>query len=126
MNKPKFSVSSDELAQAIIGAMQNKKAKDITLIDLKKINVAVTDYFIICTGNSNTQIEAIADAVEEIMYKEYRTSPLTQERKGGSQEWVLLDFFDVVVHIFTKEKREFYDLEKLWGDGKITTIKNLD
>ena len=125
MNKPKLSVSSDQLAQEIIGAMQEKKALDITLIDLKEIGSAVTDYFVICSASSFTQIDAVADSVQKEMSVNHDLAPLYHERQQH-QEWVVLDYFDVVVHVFSPEKREFYDLEKLWGDGKLTKIKNLD
>ena len=115
MNKPKLSISSDQLAQEIIGAMQEKKALDITLIDLKEIGSAVTDYFVICSASSFTQIDAVADSVQKEMSTNHDLAPLYHERQQN-QEWVVLDYFDVVVHIFSPEKREFYDLEKMWSE----------
>ncbi len=122
MNNPKVSVSADELSQAIIGSMQDKKAVDVTLLDLKEIPSAITEYFVICTATSFTHLDAIADGVEEDLEKKYNESPMHQE-KVNNMEWVVLDYFNVVVHIFSKEKRDFYDLEGLWGDAKFTKFE---
>lgn len=98
--------------------MKEKKAIDIKVLNLKEINNSIADYFIICSGNSNTQLDAIANAVKEEVYKKNK---LSQGHIEGleNKEWILIDYFDVVVHIFLKERREFYALEELWGDAKI-------
>jgi ribosome-associated protein len=103
--------------------MQEKKAQDITIIDLKGIKNAVADYFIICSGNSDTQVDAITDSIENAVYK--ITSENPWHREGGeNREWILLDYVNVVAHVFLKERRKFYSLEELWGDAKITNIDN--
>ncbi len=120
MNK-KQSLSSKQLSDVIIHGMQEKKANDIVLIDLRKIHNAVTDFFVICSGNSDTQLDAIADSVEEEVRKAGESSPWHNEGKKN-KEWILLDYINVVVHIFKNESREFYDIESLWGDGIVTEI----
>ena len=114
-------VSSEKLSELVSTGMLDKKALDITLLDLRGIKHAVADFFIICSGNSDTQIDAIADSVEDHVKKNTKQSPW--KREGFQQkEWILIDYVDVVVHIFSKEKRLFYGLEELWADAKITTI----
>jgi len=108
-----------KLHQLILNSADDKKAEGITSIDLTKITEAISDYFIICHANNMPQVRAIA---EHIMYQvktEMNELPLHKE---GLQnlEWVLIDYFDVVVHVFYEEKREFYNIEELWSDGIIT------
>jgi ribosome-associated protein len=112
-----------KLQEAITFGMKEKKAFDITIIDLKSIKNAVADYFIICSGNSNTQVEAIADSIEDEVIKLTSQNPWHKEGKSNN-EWILLDYVDVVAHIFLKDKRKFYSLEELWGDAKIVNIEN--
>jgi ribosome-associated protein len=112
-----------KLQEAITHGMKEKKAVDITIIDLKSIKNAVADYFIICSGNSNTQVEAIADSIENEVFKLTSQDPWHKEGKSNN-EWVLLDYVDVVAHVFLKDKRKFYSLEELWGDAEIVNIKN--
>lgn len=114
---------SPDLSQLIVNGMLDKKAVDITIINLKSIKNAVADYFIICSGNSDTQVDAIADSIESEVYKKTSQNPWHKEG-NENKEWILLDYIDVVAHVFTKERREFYDLEDLWGDGTITNLKN--
>jgi len=95
--------------------MQEKKAVDIKLLNLKKINNSIADYFIICSGNSDTQVDAIANADEEEVYKKNKHAPWHIEGREN-KEWILLDYVDAVAHIFLKDRREFYALEELWGD----------
>lgn len=101
--------------------MQEKKAQDIIVMDLRKVKNAITDYFIICSGSSDTQIDAISGSVEEEILKVSRTFPTNREGKMN-REWILLDYIDVVVHVFKKDRRAFYDLEQLWGDAEIHEI----
>lgn len=112
-----------KLQEAITYGMKEKKAFDITIIDLKSIKNAVADYFIICSGNSNTQVEAIADSIEDEVFKLTTQNPWHKEGKSNN-EWILLDYVDVVAHVFLKDKRKFYSLEELWGDAKIVNIEN--
>src|ERR1700712_1445455 len=99
--------------------MKEKKAADITIINLKSIKNAVADYFILCTGNSDTQVDAISDAIEEVVSKALDQNPWHKEGHQN-KEWILIDYIDVVAHVFKKDKRNFFALEDLWGDAKIT------
>ena len=103
--------------------MENKKAEDIRIINLKKIKNSVTDYFVLATGNSNTHVDSIADGIEADVYKKYKERPWKKEGKVNS-EWVLIDFVNVVAHVFDEEKRNLYNLETLWGDGIIKDFKS--
>ncbi|MHB1278627.1 MAG: ribosome silencing factor [Bacteroidia bacterium] len=107
------------LADVIVKGMEEKKAKDIVLMDLREVKGAVTDFFVICEGESDKQVQAIARSVEEFVDKEVHEDPSHREGFENS-EWILLDYFNVVAHIFIPEKREFFALEELWGDGEIT------
>ncbi|TAE42235.1 MAG: ribosome silencing factor [Runella slithyformis] len=115
-------LSSKDLAQLIVRGMQEKKAVDIIVMDLREIKNAVTDFFVICSGNSDVQIDAIADSVEEETIKTANTRPWQREGKTY-KEWILLDYVDVVVHVFKKDRRAYYDLELLWGDAIVTQIE---
>lgn len=113
--------NTDQLVTAIIKGIQEKKGEEITLIDLRKIPNSITDYFIICTGNSDTHLSSIADSVDFEVKNELQEKPWSSEGKTN-REWVILDYSSVVVHIFKKDIRQRYNLEGLWGDGKITTL----
>ena len=117
----KKKVSEDELITAIIKGIEEIKGSDIQLFDLREIENTVTNYFIICTGNSNTQVKAISQSVQKIVSKELKDKPWHIEGEPNP-EWILMDYVNVVVHIFQKHIREYYDIESLWGDAKITTI----
>lgn len=106
-----------KLIRLIIDGIEDVKGNEISLLDLRKLENRVSDYFIICDGNSNTQVNAIISSVTKKVSKELRDKPWGVEGTENA-EWVLLDYVDVVVHVFQKEKREFYDLEGLWGDAK--------
>lgn len=103
--------------------MQEKKANNITIIDLRHISNPLADYFVICSGNSDKQVDAITDSIEKFTFLEVNEEPWKVEGKN-SMEWVILDYFNVVAHVFTEKKREFYGLEELWGDGKITVVED--
>lgn len=122
MIKKKIKEESDILTEVIIKGMQEKKAADIVVIDLKSMKNAVSDYFVISSANSDTQLDAIARSVEEEVFKTIQQNPWQSEGRTN-KEWVLLDYVDVVVHIFLKEKREFYALEELWGDAPIRYVQ---
>ena len=109
------------LNEAIVQGMQAKKAQDITLLDLKKIQHAVADYFIICSGSAQRQVEAIADGIVEATYQQAGERPWKQEGLAV-REWILLDYGNVVVHVFHQQKRPYYMLDTLWGDAVITHI----
>ena len=116
------NLSSKDLSQIVVRGMQEKKAVDIVVMDLRQVKNAVTDFFVICSGNSDVQIDAIADSVEEEVIKVADTRPWQREGKMH-REWILLDYVDVVVHVFKKERRAFYDLELLWGDAVVSQIE---
>lgn len=119
----KEQVSSDELIAEIIAGIEDVKGNDITIMDLREIENTVTSYFIICNGTSNTQVNAIVNAVQKKVSKSLQEKAWHVE--GESQaEWVLMDYVNVVVHVFQKHIREYYDLEGLWGDAKITQIES--
>ncbi len=116
--------NTDLLITTIIKGIEEVKGENITILDLREIENTVCDYFIICDGNSNTQVSAISGSVQKIVGKNCQEKPWHVEGEGNS-EWVLMDYVNVVVHIFQKNIREFYDLESLWGDAKITSIKSV-
>ena len=115
-------VGVEAIVDNIIEGIQEKKGKDIVCIDLSALENSICRYFIICHGDSNTQVSAIAQWVEKVM--EDKLDEKVWRKQGlENAHWVLLDYFDVVVHIFQKEFRDFYNLEGLWADGKINLIK---
>ena len=109
------------LKNSIIEGLQEKKAQEIVTLDLAGIENTITSYFIICHAESKTHVQAIADSVMEMTYKLSGQDPHHKEGMENA-EWILLDYFDIIVHIFIKEKREFYRLETLWGDANIQTM----
>jgi ribosome-associated protein len=115
---------ADVLAEVIIKGMQEKKAKNIVKIDLSHINEAAADYFVICHGDSDRQAKAIADSVEDVVRETMSEKPNSREGQGQNR-WVLLDYVNVVVHVFQKEVRDFYEIEELWHDGKFTKYEDL-
>ena len=117
MNQPK------EMARIAYNALSDKKGEDVKIIDITGISV-LADYFIIANGNSDSQVNALVDNVEEELHK--AGYPLRQREGQASGSWVLLDFGDIIVHIFDKENRLFYDLERIWKDGKDITVEELD
>lgn len=121
MNNKTTEISSEELKDIIVAGMQEKKAEDIVVLDLRKLPNAVSDFFVLSSGNSDTQVGAIADSVEEEVYKTIGQNPWNFEGKK-EQEWVLIDYVDVVAHVFRWSKREFYNLENVWGDAVVTKI----
>ena len=121
MSKTKKQVKSDELTDIIVKGIQEKKGEKIVKLDLRGLDGAVTDYFVVCEANSSTQIGAIKDSVEEVVRKECNEKPWHTEGTSNL-EWVLIDYVNVVVHVFDREKRTHYDLEGLWADSKVTEI----
>ncbi|WP_022822285.1 ribosome silencing factor [Hymenobacter norwichensis] len=113
---------SDKLAEVVVRGMQEKKGLDIVVMNLKELKNAVADYFIVCSASSDTQIDAIARSVEEEVEKLTGQNPWQTEGRMN-REWVLLDYVDVVVHVFLRDRRQFYALEELWGDAEITYIE---
>lgn len=111
------------LLDAIIEGLQEKKAKNITVLNLTKLANPVTDYFVIADAESRTHVDAIADSVEEVVGKKTGEKPFHSE---GHQvgEWILIDYINIVVHVFQREIREYYNIEGLWADAEVTEIDN--
>ncbi|MDO7885868.1 ribosome silencing factor [Hymenobacter cheonanensis] len=114
---------SDTLAEVAVRGLQDRKGQDIVVMNLKELKNAVADYFIICSASSDTQLDALARSVEEEVEKVTGQAPWQSEGRTN-REWVLLDYVDVVVHVFLRDRRQFYALEELWGDADITYIED--
>ncbi len=122
--RPKKNSTQEQttsLLDAIVDGMQEKKAKNITIINLSKLENRVADYFVICDADSNTHVSAIADSLEETVIKQTNEKPYHSEGHQNA-EWILVDYVNIVAHIFLKETREFYNIEGLWADGEVTNI----
>jgi ribosome-associated protein len=119
----KKTVSTDVLLTNIIKGIEEVKGNDIEILDLRAIETAVCDYFVICNGTSNTQVNAIVNSVQKTVSKELKDKPWHVEGTDNA-EWVLMDYVSIVVHVFQKEIREYYNIEGLWGDAKITSLIN--
>ena len=116
-------MDSDILKQRIIEILEDKKARGITAIYVENVTI-LADYFIICNGTSNTHIRTLADDVEKSLRENF--GQVCRHREGyNSAKWILLDYGDVIVHIFNEEERRFYDIERLWSDGIITRNANI-
>ena len=114
--------SADELITTIISGIEDVKGKEITLLDLREIENTVCDYFIICEGTSNTQVNAIVNSIQKQVSKTTKDKPWHVEGTDNA-EWVLMDYVNVVVHVFQKHIRDYYDIESLWGDAVTTQIE---
>ena len=113
--------STDVLITHIIDRVENLNGEDIQLLDLRAIDNTPCDYFIVCNGNSNTQVNAIVQSVQKTVSKALKEKPFHIEGQENA-EWILIDYVNVVVHVFQKHIREYYNLEALWGDAKTTQI----
>jgi len=118
----KGNINADQLITAILSGIEDVKGKEINILDLREIENTVCDYFIICEGTSNTQVSAIVNSIQKKVSKEIKDKPWHIEGLDNS-EWVLMDYVNVVVHVFQKHIREYYDIESLWGDAKTTVIE---
>lgn len=108
-------MDSRELAKIAVAALEDKKGEDIRIIDISEVSV-IADYFIIASGSNVNQVQALADNVQEQLYK---AGAKERQIEGyGTGTWILLDFNDVIIHVFSQEDRLFYDLERIWRDGK--------
>ncbi len=113
--------NNEALLALIIEGIENVKGDNITILDLRAIDNTACDYFVICDGNSNTQVNAISGSIQRTVSKELKDKPWHVE--GSEQStWILMDYINIVVHIFQKETREFYNIEDLWGDAKIIQV----
>ena len=125
MSKQNRGLSSEQLSQVVVKGMQEMKAEEIVVMDLRKVNNAVADFFVLCSGNSDTHIDSIAESIDIEVNKVSGENPW--HREGYNNKiWVLLDYVDVVAHVFNHDKREFYALESLWGDAKITKYDEVE
>ena len=108
------------LLENIISSIKNLKGQEIISLDLRKLDSAITKYFVICTGNSNTQVKAIEGNIKRSISLELNQKPLNTEG-GNIGEWILMDYSDVIVHIFQEKTRSFYNIEDFWGDADLIT-----
>jgi ribosome-associated protein len=122
MTKPKKASRSEELAGLIIEGIQEKKGLQIVKIDLRKIGNSISDFFVICHATSNRQVDAIAESVESVVKNQLGDRPNSVEGLQNA-EWVLMDYVDVVVHVFQEKFRALYALEDLWADAPMEEIK---
>ena len=119
MSKP--MLTEDALISNIILGIDNVKGLDVSLLDLRDIENTFCSYFVVCTGSSNTHVNAIVSAIQKTVSKELKEKPFHTEGNDNA-EWVLIDYINVVVHVFQKQIREYYNIEGLWGDAKTTKI----
>ena len=118
----KENSNADQLISVIISGIEDVKGQNINILDLREIENTVCDYFIICEGTSNTQVNAIVNSIQKKVSKETKDKPWHIEGSDNA-EWVLMDYVNIVVHVFQKQTREYYDIESLWGDAVTTEIK---
>ena len=109
------------LLDAIILGAQDKKAKDLVVMDLKSTGTSLADFFVVCHGDSSTQVDAIAHSIEDEVFKLLGERPSFREGFANA-EWILLDYINIVVHVFLHEQREYYGIERFWADAKTTAI----
>ena len=117
--------NTEQLKNDIVLGMQEKKAKEIVCIDLRNLKNSVADFFVVCHADSRTHIESIARSVEEFVFEKTGENPLHKEGQENA-EWILLDYSNVVVHVFLKEKRDFFGIERLWADADIERIASVN
>ncbi|MEG1586185.1 MAG: ribosome silencing factor [Bacteroidales bacterium] len=115
----------DSLVQKIVEGLQEKKAKNIVVADMTEIDDATFRYFVICQGNSTTQVNSIAENMIDYVREEGGVRPYAYDGFKNSQ-WIAVDYGDIIVHVFLPETREFYKIEQLWADAKLTEIPDLD
>lgn len=115
-------MTSKELTKLAVAALEDRKAEDVTVIDISEIS-PIADYFIIANGTNQNQLQAMRDAADEALYK---AGVKAQQIEGNqSSTWILMDYGDIIIHIFSKEDRLFYDLERTWRDGKVVDVSDL-
>ena len=120
-----MNLHTEQLINHIQAGMEDKKGRDIVIVDFTDIQDAICRAFVICTGNSPSHISALTDSVEETVRKNINVRPMAIDGLRNAQ-WVAMDYGDVIVHIFIQDARDFYDLEHLWADAALTEIPNLD
>lgn len=117
------NIEENRLLSTIVEGIENVKGEDIIILDLREIENSVCQFFVICTGNSNTQVAAIASSVEKTTRNQIKERPLHIEGQDNAQ-WILIDYASIVVHVFQQQIREHYDIESMWGDAKIIAVQN--
>lgn len=117
------NTQKQQLIDKIVEAIQDTKGEDIKIFDLSKIENSVAETFIICSGNSNTQVNAVAGNIEKKVRNEVKERPWHVEGTDNAM-WILMDYVSVVVHVFQRQIRDYYEIEELWGDAKITAIED--
>lgn len=123
MRKRHLTDDTEDILSVVVATIQERKGKNIVSLNMKKIHTAVTDYFVICHGNSRTQVDAIADHIINDVSTKCKVRPFNKEGFENS-EWILIDYIDVVVHVFLDSTRDFYQLENLWADAERTNHKD--
>lgn len=115
-------MTSAEYCKIAVAALEDRKAENVTVIDIREVST-VADYFVIANGTNQNQIQAMRDACDEALYKAGQT--VRQVEGNSNSTWILMDYGDIIIHIFSKEDRLFYDLERIWRDGKRVDIADL-
>ena len=115
------TAGAEQLVDAVVYGMEEVKANEIVVMDLRKVSNALSDFFVVCHGSSNTQVKAIADSVEKETFRMLNDEPAHTEGVGNAT-WILMDYVNVVVHIFSRDARDFYALEDLWADASVKRI----
>ncbi|MGL1885641.1 MAG: ribosome silencing factor [Reichenbachiella sp.] len=123
MTEVQVKDNSEKMEEVVVRGMMEMKASDIVVMDLRKVTNAVAQFFVICSGSSDTQLDSIAESVQTEVSKSLDIKPWHKEGREN-KEWILIDYASVVVHVFKKDRREFYALEELWGDAKFTKINS--
>ena len=116
-------INNDDLLSSIIKGIEEVKGENINILDLRNIDNTPCDYFVVCEGKSNTQVNSIPSSIQKIVSKELHDKPWHVEGQENA-EWILMDYVNIVVHVFQKNIREFYRIENLWGDAKKTVIQS--
>ena len=121
----KNTVTAEEVIKQIIEGVQEKKGKEIVVVDMLELGNSICDYFVICQGNSPTQVSAIADSIADMVRENCGRKPYAIDGLRNAQ-WVAMDYGDILVHVFLPDVRKFYDIEHLWADAKLTVVPDLD
>lgn len=116
---------TEELVKSVVNGLQEKKGKNIVTVDLTQLSGSICEYMVICEGNTPTQVSALSDSVWDFARRQANEKPLSTDGTSGAL-WIGMDYGTVLVHIFTPEQRQFYNLEHLWADSKVVRIPNLD
>jgi ribosome-associated protein len=119
-----IATDTEVLVETVVLGLQEKKGTNIAILDMRELENSVCQFFVICEGESNTHVSAVAGAAEEMVLKMLQERPYHVEGERSAQ-WIIIDFVDVVVHVFQKANRAFYNIEGLWADAKQTDIENL-